>query len=140
VAKPAAVPFGCPAAPLHAGSSWSAARQQLAPRGAVAIRLGRYTGVNAKPPLNLVASGVVAQRQKVDVLVRRFDSLKPLSGAVACPADDGSRIVALLGYTRHEPTISMGLTGCSTVTNGRVSGRRRISLDATRRAHAWLPN
>jgi len=54
-------------------------------------------------------------------LVSQFDRLPPLRGAVACPADDGSQIVALLAYpSGHRVTISVGLTGCELVTNGSV--------------------
>jgi hypothetical protein len=53
-------------------------------------------------------------------LVGEFDRLPPPPpGAVACPNDDGSQIVALLAYRGDRAvTITVGLTGCVAVTNG----------------------
>ncbi|MGH2916126.1 MAG: hypothetical protein ACRDMX_14185 [Solirubrobacteraceae bacterium] len=51
-----------------------------------------------------------------------FDRLPSLHGAVACPADDGSQILTRLVYPGdRDVLISVGLTGCETVTNGSVS-------------------
>ena len=42
-------------------------------------------------------------------------------GAVVCPADDGSQVVATLTYSpARSIAVSIGLGGCGTVTNGRV--------------------
>jgi hypothetical protein len=100
---------------------WSAARAELAPPSASAIRLCRYAGLNAHPRLTLVGSRLLDSRSLVHQLVSEFDRLPSLTGAVACPADDGSQIVALLSYPNgHQVTISAGLTGCALVTNGSV--------------------
>jgi hypothetical protein len=57
----------------------------------------------------------------VGELVRGFDGLPSIAGPVACPFDDGSEIVALLAYPNGRTvTISVGLQGCETVTNGSV--------------------
>jgi hypothetical protein len=54
-------------------------------------------------------------------LVTEFDRLPSMQGAVACPSDDGSQILALLAYPGgHQVSISVGLTGCALVTNGSV--------------------
>jgi hypothetical protein len=72
---------------------------------------------------------LLRRRIVVRRLVSELDRLPALTGSVACPFDDGSEIVALLVYPhgRHA-TISVGLTGCAVVTNGRVhrtaAGRR----------------
>jgi hypothetical protein len=53
-------------------------------------------------------------------LVRQFDELPPFPlGALACPSDDGSRILALLDYPNGKrDTVAFELTGCQGVTNG----------------------
>ena len=108
--------------PQHiADNVWPQARSQLAPTGASAIRLCRYSGVNVQTRLALVSSRLLQSPVLVRELVSEFGRLPPLRGAVACPADDGSQIVALLAYPRgHRVTISVGLTGCELVTNGSV--------------------
>ena len=93
----------------------------LAPPGTGAIRLCRYSGLNAHPRLALVGSRLLDSRTIVDQLVTELDRLPALRGAVACPADDGSQILALLAYPGgHQVSISVGLTGCALVTNGSV--------------------
>lgn len=116
-----------PAACSHKASAslpaegWSAARRQLAPRGVGAIRLCRYSGLNAHPRLTLVGSALLTRPGLVGQLVSEFDRLPSLHGAVACPADDGSQILARLAYPGdRDLLISVGLTGCETVTNGSV--------------------
>ncbi len=100
---------------------WSAARAKLAPPNPSAIRLCRYSGLNAHPRLTLVGSRLLDSRSAVQQLVSEFDRLPSLTGAVACPADDGSQILAALTYPAgHEVTITVGLTGCDLVTNGSV--------------------
>lgn len=102
--------------------SWGPARHMLAPEGAQAIRLCRYSGLNAHPALSLVSFRVLTRHSRVAELVRRFDGLpRPPRGAVACPADDGSQILAMLAYPHgQEVKISVGETGCNDVTNGTV--------------------
>ena len=102
-------------------SSWPPARRELAPAGATAIRLCRYSGVNAPglPGLLLVRSTLHDIPSLVSRMAREFDRLPAWSGALWCPADDGSEIIVLLAYPdRHAVTIGVGLTGCAVVTNG----------------------
>jgi hypothetical protein len=101
--------------------TWSAARRQLAPTGAIAIRLCRYAGLDGHPPLALTRSALVTASPLVSELVREFDELPIQHGAIGCPFDDDSQIVALLGYPgAHTVTISVHLLGCNYVTNGSV--------------------
>lgn len=102
---------------------WAAAKHTLAPAGANAIRLCRYSGLNDHPPLRLVRATFLDRTRLVGQLVRRFDRLPSgPSAPVACPADDGSEIVALASYPDgHEVRISVGLTGCQVVSNGSVN-------------------
>lgn len=101
---------------------WSAARHRLAPPGASAIRLCRYSGLNVHPRLTLVSSRLIEGSGLVRELVSEFDRLPaPPAGATACPGDDGSQIAALLSYRGgHVVTITVGLTGCDEVSNGSV--------------------
>jgi hypothetical protein len=103
-------------------NKWSRARRELAPHGAAAIRLCRYAGLNAHPPLTLLRSSLHIGPRLVRKLVHEFDELPPFApGAVACPMDDGSQIVALLAYPDgHAAKISVALRGCASVTNGDV--------------------
>jgi hypothetical protein len=107
-------------APLRIpADSWSPARRELAPPGASKIVLCRYSGLNAHPPLALTRSVVLTAPRLVRDLVRKFDALPAQTGTVACPVDEGSQIVARLGYRDgHVVRIAVGLTGCETVTNG----------------------
>jgi len=102
---------------------WRRARTTLAPAGANSIQLCRYSGLNARPPLTLDRARLLGRARPIKGLIGQFDKLpKAPTGAVACPSDDGSQIVAELGYRdgRGVP-ISVGLTGCRTVTNGSVN-------------------
>jgi hypothetical protein len=92
----------------------------LAPPGATAIRLCRY---GALPSLLLQRSVLQTSLSLVSGLVRVFDRLpQPPPGPVACPADNGSQIVALVAYPAGQRvTISVDLTGCAIVTNGSLS-------------------
>jgi hypothetical protein len=116
---PAACSAKAPATLSREG--WSAARHVLAPPGAGTIRLCRYSGLNARPPLALVASRRLESRRLVRRLVREFDRLPALRGVVACPNDDLSQIIALLSYPAGRlVSINVGLSGCALVTNGSV--------------------
>ena len=102
--------------------SWSPARHELAPAGATSIRLCRYAGLNSRPRLALVRSVIRGAPRLVRELMREFDRL-PVQGpgAIACPSDDGSQIVAVLAYPGSRVVkIAVHLTGCKQVTNGSV--------------------
>ena len=100
-----------------APSSWAPAQTQLAPPGAGTIRLCRYD-LERK-----IARATLLRRQVwVGKLVRELNVLSPMpSGVVACPADLGPLIVALLAYPDgHTVTISADASGCQAVTNGNL--------------------
>jgi hypothetical protein len=101
---------------------WPPARIRLAPRGASSIELCRYSGLNAWPPLTLDRMRLLRAAHLIAGLVGQLDRLPaPPSGATACPADDASQIVALLAYPHGRTVpVSVGLTGCRSVTNGTV--------------------
>ena len=105
-----------------ARNGWSPPHVVLAPAGASAVRLCRYSGLNAHPPLTLARAALHTSPSLVRRLVREFDRLPALGpGVLVCPFDDGSEIVALLSYPdRHAVAISVGLLGCATVSNGNL--------------------
>jgi hypothetical protein len=127
-ARPGSAPSGPSARPPACAAigptrvppnSWSQARSQLAPAGATAIRLCRYAGLNDHPQRGLLRSALVTSRTTVASLVQDFDRLPAATGTFNCPVDDGSAIVALLTYPHGRAlTISVGLRGCQSVTNG----------------------
>lgn len=116
-ARTAACPDTAPA--QFPANSWSSARAELAPAGPTEIRLCRYAGLNARPSRALTRTALITNSATVTGLVRGFDRLPSASGTFHCPLDDGSEIVALLTYPHERTvTISVGLRGCQTVTNG----------------------
>jgi hypothetical protein len=104
---------------VRLGRVRATAHGELAPSGALAIRLCRYSGLNAHPPQALVRVADVRSPARVAGLVRRLNRLPAMPSPVVCPNDDASQIVLLLSYPRSRTlTISAGLSGCTTVTNG----------------------
>jgi hypothetical protein len=60
--------------------------------------------------------------EAVAFFARELAALPEQHGTVACPADDGSQVIATLMYPRSRSVaVSVGLRGCETVTNGTVS-------------------
>jgi hypothetical protein len=120
----APAPSACPAsAPAKLASpGWTAAKSELVPDGAGALRLCRYAGLNAKPRSALVDQKLVDEHKTVARLVGELDALMPFPpGGFACPADLGSEILILASYPSHQRLrVSVELTGCGSVTNGSV--------------------
>jgi hypothetical protein len=116
-------PAGCPARALARvpTNAWVAARGELAPAGAVALRLCRYGGLNGSAPLALARSWLVTAPAIVGRLAREFDALPayPKGAIFHCPAEDGSQVLALFAYPSGERVVlALQLTGCRVVTNG----------------------
>ena len=101
-------------------NGWPPARAQLAPSAPDAFRLCRYSGLNAHPGSSLVRAKLVSDRARRESLVRQFNRLRQFPREpIACPMDDGSQILALLGYVNGRRVgIAVALTGCEGVTNG----------------------
>jgi hypothetical protein len=86
--------------------------------------LCRYRGLNPYPKrLRLLGSGTVRAASKVAHLGAELNALKALlTGPVACPADDGSQIVAYFRYRDgSRDVVRIQMTGCQVVSNGPVS-------------------
>jgi hypothetical protein len=117
-------PTQCAAKPLIElpVNSWAAARQELAPPGAAAIRLCRYNAFASQRTRDLAATALVTSPSTVGALVGDLDALKSLSGTVFCPADNGAEVDMILTYhDGHGVFIRVGLTGCALVSNGSVN-------------------
>src|SRR5579862_4984692 len=103
--------------------SASASQHELVPPGATAVLLCRYRGLN--PPATahrLVRGKVVTNTAEVKRLAAELNGLPKAHGRIACPMDDGSELVASFTYPDAAPaTVSVGLTGCRMVTNGRIT-------------------
>ena len=103
------------------------AQQQLVPPGALSVTVCRYRGLNDPNPRyanQLVGSARVADAKQVQSLGDQFNSLPPPSGApAACPADDGSSMLAIFEYSGSpaDPVL-VHPTGCSYATNGYTKG------------------
>lgn len=70
----------------------------------------------------LISSRLLTDRGLVQELVADVNQLPSFTtGAVACPKDDRSQILALLAYSHGPPVmVSVDLGGCETVSNGAV--------------------
>ena len=101
----------------------SASTLELVPPGATEVLLCRYRGLNpAAAAHRLVRGKLIANAAEVTRLTKEMDGLPKTHGRIACPMDDGSEFVASFEYPHSGPaTVSIGLTGCRTVTNGRLT-------------------
>jgi hypothetical protein len=99
-------------------NAWAPTRSQLAPLGAVAVRLCRY---GALPGVSLQHSRLFTTPSLLKRLVADFDRLPRPPLKVNCPEDVGSEVVAHFYYHGgHSVTVSVGLTGCVLVSNGNL--------------------
>ena len=98
----------------------------MAPQGARLINLCRYSGLNAHPPLRLAGNYLVFLLDEKRQLIRELDALARQHGFIACPADTGEEVMAILYYRTHQVRVTVGLTGCDDVTNGDIN---RLALN-----------
>jgi hypothetical protein len=104
-------------------ASASASKHQLVPPGATSVLLCRYRGLNpAATAHRLARARLVANAVEVKRFITELDGLPELKGRVPCPMDDGSEITATFDYSHAATaTVSVGLTGCRMVSNGRLT-------------------
>ena len=95
-----------------------------APRSVV---LCRYRGLDSDPgrSLTLARARRLGPEPALSTIAARLNALKPwpFTGGLptSCPADDASQVIAHFGYTSGAiSAVTVGLTGCNTVTNGRI--------------------
>lgn len=96
------------------------------PPDARTVLLCRYRGLNDPTGHvgSLARSVHVTRRPTIRALVHRLDTLKgfPRGKAIACPADDGSEVVAFFRYRRLPvDAVVVHMQGCGPVSNGRIT-------------------
>jgi hypothetical protein len=120
----AAAGGACPARlPATVASTRPGAGGRLVPPGVRSLLLCAYHGLN--PPGE---SGRLERERIVDSpaalawLVSNFDALPPAPRLTSCPMDDGTADLAVFSYSGSPLNpVTVGLTGCRIVTNGRVT-------------------
>ncbi len=94
----------------------------LVARGASSMALCRYGGLGAKGAVGGLVASARVRGNAVGGLINELDVLPQAQGKISCPLDDGSNILATFTYPHEAPRIvRVGLRGCGTVTNGRVT-------------------
>lgn len=113
---------GAPGPPPR--NPWKAAHRDLAPPGAVGIRLCKYPGYGSdSDPNRALIRGVSLSDRGIDMLIRDFDALRlkphPKPGFTSCPPWSPT-VVAHLAYANgHSVTIYVPDTEwCPSVSNG----------------------
>jgi hypothetical protein len=108
--------------PSHAppAASLEVAGPPLVRRGAVQVKLCRYSGGNAPRPLELARSRLIRSVALIGRLTQELNTLpQARRGTYHCPSDDGSEVLLRFGYRTQTPRgVIVGLTGCHFVTNG----------------------
>lgn len=105
-------------AKIHRGADTS-----LVPRGAIALTICFYNGMNATratPQFGLSGIGVSTSPRTLARLTRELDAIRPVKpGAVhSCPADDDSQAILYFDYrSGGGDVVTVGLRGCNAVTN-----------------------
>ena len=100
------------------------ATRELGPVGATSLLVCRYRGLNPyRKRFRLLGSGTVRAASRLAHLALELNALKVIPpGPIACPADDGSLIVAYFRYRDGSlDVVRIATTGCQDVSNGPVS-------------------
>lgn len=95
----------------------------LVPRGAVAVTICFYNGMNATPAtpqFGLSGIGVTNRARTLARLTRELDAIRAVKPGASyhCPFDDASEAILNFGY-RSGPgdVVTVGMRGCNTLTN-----------------------
>jgi hypothetical protein len=113
------------------------AGNSLVPPGAVSLTVCRYNGLKGDPqsvrgikPHKLAAAGTTGNKRMIAKVTAELDGIRPTrpNARFGCPADFGTKLLAFFAYpSRRGDVVTIGLSGCNTITNGRV---RRLALSA----------
>lgn len=97
--------------------------QELVPETPCAIVLSRYAGLPAHVGTKLVGRVQLRSPSLIHSLTSEFNSLPHhVAGAIVCPDDDGSEIVASLKYPHHQDLrLTITLTGCMGARRGSLT-------------------
>ena len=122
-ATAAAPAAGCPAGDRDVRASTRAgAATRLVPPGASSVRLCRYRGLDPPSEADRLISGrLIVAATTTRMLADELDAIPVTTGVYSCPADLGSSVVAYFRYRSGPPDpVTIGLSGCELVSNGRV--------------------
>lgn len=126
-AQAAATTPAPPPCPAHSITSvatnhWVAARRELLPPGASALRLCRFNGLVGTGEPKLAGSRAITSAAQIAQLTRDLDALPPYPKlALPCPLDNGAQVDVLAAFPGgRRVTVSYDSTGCNRVTNGDV--------------------
>lgn len=109
--------LACATRSAPVNSTRAGAGSAVVPPGANAILLCRY-GPNG----HRVLERTVTAGSTVSRLARELNALPSAMGSYNCPSDDGESVVADFSYATDAPDpVSVGLSGCQSVSNGHVS-------------------
>ena len=94
--------------------------------GVAAMRLCRY---GTLPARRLEAQHLTRSHKLIADLYTQLNALLPVpAGPTSCPSDNGSEIVLLVRYrSGRSARVTIALTGCRTVTRGRVARSAEFS-------------
>ncbi len=113
-------PAACPTSAHLPSNSWAATKSRLLPSGAVALRICRYTPGKTRG-VALRGSHLLTNSTQIAKDTRILDALPGGHGTIACPVDNGSRVLLLAAYkSGRRASVSFQLSGCLTATNGHV--------------------
>lgn len=114
-------------------SRTAGASAALVPGRPQAVLLCRYSGLNARPPLTLVAHRLLNAAATTS-LARELNALPRKTGLFQCPVDVGTAVVAFFRYrAMADDPVKIGLSGCQQVSNGhlnRLAGATRRHISA----------
>ena len=123
----AASPPSPPPCPAHsvitvATNRWAAARRELLPPGASALRLCRFNGLVGTGEPKLAGSREITSATQIAQLTHDLDALPRYPKfALPCPLDNGAQVDVLAAFPGGQRvTVSYSSTGCNRVTNGDV--------------------
>jgi hypothetical protein len=113
----------CPASDRTvARTTLPAAIRTLVPSGTTGVLLCRYRGLGSLAKRwRLLGSRTLRAASKVGLLRAQLNGLPRAVGVIACPSDDGSKIIAYFHYPgASDDVVSIGTSGCAPVSNGHV--------------------
>jgi hypothetical protein len=113
--------------PPAPASSFTDAGAVLVPSAPRSVVLCRYRGLDSDPDMSLTLARArrLGPGHTLSTIAARLNALEPwpFTGGLptSCPLDDASQVIAHFGYPNGATSaVTVDLTGCNTVTNGRI--------------------
>jgi hypothetical protein len=108
---------------LHPAPARHGSATTLVPKGAVALTICAYNGMNATgstPQFGLLGIAVTDSATPLRRLTDGLDAIKPTPphATYSCPMDDGSQAILYFGYgSGPGDVVTVGTNGCNAITN-----------------------